>query len=271
MGPAATKGADVLDPEQVDLADLALALEDHSEEHSWWLDAATGEVEPRFSNEPETAELMDARSLIPVEPLPTAIGYGDMEDFVACVREPRTRDLLERAIAGRGAFRRFKDTLLEYPELRRAWFAFHDARSERRAIEWLLERDLVHPDAAEEALASRPEPTVPEVPGLLDAHGVAHRVALDLERVYRDRLRGVLLIGAWAGGEAHPEAELELLVLLDSVNDRWEERRRMDKVMWRHSVRNDTVVTGIPVTEAELERRDTPLISRALAEGVRVE
>jgi Uncharacterised protein family (UPF0158) len=265
------KGADVLDPEQVDLADLALALEDHSEEHSWWLDTATGEVEPHFSTEPDTAEPMDARSLIPVEPLPTAIGYGDMEDFVACVREPRTRDLLERAIAGRGAFRRFKDTLLEYPALRQAWFAFHDARSERRAIEWLLERDLVHPDAAEEALANRPEPTVPEVPGLLDAHGVAHRVALDLERVYRDRLKGVLLIGAWAGGEAHPESELELLVLLDSLDDRWEERRRMDKVMWRHSVRNDTVVTGIPVTEAELKRGDTPLISRALAEGVRVE
>lgn len=228
----------MLDPEQVDLADLALALEDHSEEHSWWLDADTGEVEPHFTGEPETAHFpeSDGRRLILVEPLPTAIGYGDMEDFVAFVREPRTRDLLERAIAGRGACRRFKDTLLDYPELREAWFAFHDARGERRAIEC-----------------------------------VAHRVALDLERIYRERLRGVLLLGAWASGEAHPEAELELLVVLDGVDDRWEERRRMDRVMWRHSVRNDTVVTGIPVTEAELERGDTPLLSRALAEGVRVE
>ncbi|HEY6778846.1 MAG TPA: UPF0158 family protein [Thermoleophilaceae bacterium] len=228
----------MLDPEQVDLADLALALEDHSEEHSWWLDADTGEVEPHFTGEPETAHFpeSDGRRLILVEPLPTAIGYGDMEDFVAFVREPRTRDLLERAIAGRGALRRFKDTLLDYPELREAWFAFHDARGERRAIEC-----------------------------------VAHRVALDLERIYRERLRGVLLLGAWASGEAHPEAELELLVVLDDVDDRWEERRRMDRVMWRHSVRNDTVVTGIPVTEAELERGDTPLLSRALAEGVRVE
>ena len=152
------------------------------------------------------------------------------------MREPRTRDLLERAIAVRGAFRRFTDTLLDYPSCVRPGSPSTTPRGERRAIEC-----------------------------------VAHRVALDLERTYRERLRGVLLLGAWASGEAHPEAELELLVVLDDVDDRWEERRRMDRVMWRHSVRNDTVVTGIPVTEAELERGDTPLLSRALAEGVRVE
>jgi Uncharacterised protein family (UPF0158) len=262
----------MLDPERVDLADLAIALEDHSEEHSWWFDTATGEVEPHFSGGPDSAELpeSDGRRLILVDPLPTAIGYGDMEDFVSYVREPRTRDLLERAIAGRGAFRRFKDTLLDFPELRRAWFAFHDARGERRAIEWLLERELVDPGAAEEAIASRPEPSVPELPGLLDAQGVAHRVALDLQRLYRQRLKGVLLLGAWASGDAHPESELELLVVFDSLGDRWEERRRMDGVMWRHSVRNNTVVTSVPVTEAELARGDTPLLSRALADGVRV-
>jgi hypothetical protein len=263
----------MLDPEQVDLADLALALEDHSEEHSWWLDAESGTVEPHFTGEPDTAGFVDSdgRRLILVEPLPPAIGYGDMQDFVACVREPRTRDVLERAIAGRGAFRRFKDALLDYPELRRAWFEFHDARGERRAIEWLLERELVDTEAAEEAIARRPEPILPDVPGLLDAEGVAHRVARDLERVYRRRLKGVLLVGPWARGDAHPEAALELVVVLDSVPDRWEERRRMDKVMWRHSVRSDTVVTAVPVTEAELNRGGTLLLARARSDGIRVE
>jgi hypothetical protein len=262
----------MLDPERVDLGDLALALEDHSEEHSWWLDPATGTVEPHFAGEVEGLHFPDSdgRRLLLVEPLPPAVGYGDMADFVACVREPRTRDLLERAIAGRGAFRRFKDALLDYPELRTAWFAFHDARGERRAIEWLLERELVDPQAAEAAIARRPEPAVPDVPGLLDAEGVAHRVARDLERLYRERLRGVMLIGPWARRDAHPESELELLVILDAIPDRWEERRRMDKVLWRHSIRNDTVVTAVPVTDAELSRGGTPLLARALSEGVRV-
>ena len=259
----------VLAVEQVDLADLSLALEDHSDEHTWWFDPATGTLEPRFAgdlgNPPDTDT-----GLIRVDPLPSVVGYRDMEDFAARVREPRTRDLLERAIAGRGAFRRFKDALLDYPDLRQAWFAFHDARGERRAIEWLVERELVDPAEAEQAVAGRVEPAVDALPGLLDAHGVASRVRRDLRRLYRDRLRGVLMIGAWARGDAHPESELELLVVLDDVPDRWEERRRMDRVMWRHSMRNDTVVICAPVTEADLSRRATPLLARATTEGVQV-
>src|SRR5919106_5133277 len=38
------KGDNVLDLESVDLGDLANALEDHSFDHSWWLDPETGEI-----------------------------------------------------------------------------------------------------------------------------------------------------------------------------------------------------------------------------------
>ncbi len=48
-----------------------------------------------------------------------------MEQFVQLVRDPRARDRLDRALQGRGPFRRFKDTLLEFPGLREAWFRFH--------------------------------------------------------------------------------------------------------------------------------------------------
>jgi uncharacterized protein (UPF0332 family) len=242
----------MLDIDAVDLADLALALEDHSAEHTWLLDPASGVVAPRFG-----AALEDALGAVPdgavaIGPLPVAVGYGDMEDFVAYVRDVRARDLLERAIVGRGAFRRFKDALAAFPELRRAWFAFHDARGERRAIEWLADRGLVDALAANAALATRADPEPGDLPGLLDAEGLARRVALDLRRVYRRRLRAVLLTGAWAHGDAHPESAVEVLVVLDGFGDRWAERRRMERTLWRHSVRNDAVVTALPVMASEL-------------------
>jgi hypothetical protein len=260
----------MLDPEAIDLADLALALEDHSDEHVWHVDRLTGAVEPDFVAGVDALD-MRADACVVVEPLPVAIGYGDMEDFVGYVRDARARDLLERAIMGRGAFRRFKDALVDYPELRRAWFAFHDARGERRALEWLVEHGLVDPDAAEEALARRRDPEPADLPGLLDAHGLARRVARDLRRIYRRRLRGVLLIGPWARGDAHPESPVELLVVLDTFADRWAEKRRMDRAMWRHSIRNDAVVVALPVTGLQLQQATTPLLARALTEGVRVE
>jgi len=267
--PTATPApTDPLRPEQVDLADLALALEDHSDEHVWLLDRATGTVEARFRS--PVAGAPAGAVVVVVEPLPAAIAYADMEDFAAHVRDVRARDLLERAIVGRGAFRRFKDTLIEMPDLRRAWFAFHDARSERRALEWLVEHDLVEPGAAAEAIAARGDPDPDDLPGLIDAQGLAHRVADDLRRVYRKRLRTGLLVGAWARGDAHPEAPVELVVVLDRFADRWAEKRRMDRILWRHSIRNDAVVTAAPVAQADFERAEAPHLMAALEEGVRV-
>jgi uncharacterized protein (UPF0332 family)/predicted nucleotidyltransferase len=250
----------VLSVDDIDLADLALALEDHSDEHGWTIDAADGSVKAHFG--PPDG---NGAAGVAIDPLPVAIGYGDMEDFVAYVRDVQARDLLERAIVGRGAFRRFKDALGQYPELRRAWFAFHDARGERRAIEWLVEHELVGADGAAEALAARSDPEPGDLPGLLDGHGLAHRVALDLRRVYRRRLRCVLLVGAWARGEAHPESPVELVVVLEDFTDRWAEKRRMERTLWRHSVRNGAVVIALPLLADEI-----PVLSRAaLDEGVR--
>jgi hypothetical protein len=258
----------MLDLDAVDLADLALALEDHSPHHSWWLDPSTGSVEPRFSG--SGPEQGGDGNQIHVEPLPSSVGYGDMEDFVARVRDPRARHLLERAINGRGAFRRFKDTLLEYPQLRRAWFAFHDARGERRAIEWLVERELVERDAAEDELAGRPEPGPEDVPGVLDAHGIVHRVAGELARLYGSRLEGVVLIGPWARGDPPPESPIELVVVIGKLADPWQEKRRMDRIVWRYSMRHDTVLTVLPVGGRDLARAATPLLARVAEEGIRI-
>jgi len=68
--------------------------------------------------------------------------YRDMEDFIATVRNPHIRELLEVAIMGRGAFRRFKDVLLNYPREEQRWFAFRDARMAERVREWLEEYDI---------------------------------------------------------------------------------------------------------------------------------
>jgi hypothetical protein len=145
----------VLALDAVDLQDLCTALEDNSPEHEWYLDPATGALEFRSAYFDDSSDEWDPdeRDLIAVDPIGSGEAYGDMEDFIDLIEDRRPRELLERAIAGRGAFRRFKDTLFEFPELRETWFRFHDARLRRRAIEWLRRIDLIAENEADSALA----------------------------------------------------------------------------------------------------------------------
>lgn len=70
-------------------------------------------------------------------------GYRDMELFIDTeVADPRLRNRLDRAIRGRGAFRRFKDELLDAPVERERWFAFQQERLEARARDWLEDEGI---------------------------------------------------------------------------------------------------------------------------------
>jgi predicted nucleotidyltransferase len=261
----------VLDLKAVDLSSLCEALEDHSELTEWWLDPETGQVEPWSSDfsaiddaeEPHPSE----RNWVPVEPLPSHKAYEDLVDFTERVRDPRARDLLERAIAGRGAFRRFKDTLFEFPELRDAWFRFHDVRAERRALRWLADEGLVDEDVVERAIDERPDPELAQLAGAFDPLEIARAAAADLQGLYGARLRRVLLFGSWARGDAHPESDIDLLVVLDRLESPWHELRRMERILDRHSVEWDTVVSAMPVTEADLAQPAVPALIRAVEEG----
>jgi len=64
-------------------------------------------------------------------------GYRDMEAFIATVHNRRLQERLERAISGRGAFRYFKDVLLDYPVERERWFQIKRERLQQRILDWL--------------------------------------------------------------------------------------------------------------------------------------
>ncbi len=57
-----------------------------------------------------------------------------MEAFIVTVHNPRLQEQLERAISGRGAFRYFKDMLLDYPAERECWFQFKRERLHHRML-----------------------------------------------------------------------------------------------------------------------------------------
>ena len=95
-----------------------------------------------WPSEDEIDAGLDAGHLIPIEPLGSSVEYGWMAEFAASVADARPRERLELAQAGRGAFRRFKNVLLDHPAERARWFAVRDARLREAAREWLAEQGI---------------------------------------------------------------------------------------------------------------------------------
>jgi predicted nucleotidyltransferase len=253
----------MLDPDRLELDGLCLALDDHSPDTTWWIESGTGQIRVRGPGAVDDPEDLTAAGWVQIGSTESHEGYRDMADFVANVQHPRASDLLVRAIAGRGAFRRFKDTLLEFPELRDQWFRFRDARSRRRALRWLAGAGLITREAAEVASARYPDPapTTENVPAA---------VAADLAQLYGDRLRQVLVFGSWGRGNGSPETDLDLLVVLSDVDSAWDELQRMDELLWRHTERSGVLIAALPMSQAEFGRPTTPSGIRAKSEAVRV-
>jgi hypothetical protein len=143
-----------------------------------------------------------------IEPIPSFEAYSDMQDFVERVPDRRASDLLGRAIGGRGALRRFKDTLYEFPDLQEIWFKFHDARMRRRAIDWLVAADLIDESGAEAALSDLVEPLLGD--GVVDVWGLAREIADKIGELFGSRLVDVVLFGSYARDSASDDSDLDL-------------------------------------------------------------
>jgi hypothetical protein len=157
-------------PEHVDLAavdidELAQALQDQeSYEHWWTFNPRTGEVGfgSRDLDDDEEDEEDSEREVLRIDPYPSWVWYGDMVDFAEGLSDERAARRLLRALDGRGAFRHFKNELYEeYPELVSVWHAFRTARAHRRAVEWLLDEDLIDEADADRFADEHPDPPIP--------------------------------------------------------------------------------------------------------------
>ncbi len=253
----------MLDLPSVDLEMLVVALEDHSGESSWWFDPITGVAE--YCSVDDDPEEFESRGLLFVDPEDSGVGYRDMVDFANLVGDARARDLLVRALEGRGAFHRFKDTLFDFSLLREAWFAFHDRRMQRRAIEWLADQGLIDTAGARRALADLGDD--PEIVGPPGAMSVAERAAAELRALYGDRLARVLLLGSQARDDVESESDIDLLVVLREMDSAWDEMRRMDDLLWRLSAKHGVTLSALPVTVDQFEHPTRPVLIEARSHG----
>jgi hypothetical protein len=129
---------------QIDTEMLIFALEDHSFENDYYLDVETGEivalsdVDDLYEEEElrESIETQEDRYLS-IEPVDSRESFHIMEHFLDTLPAGRARDELATALNGHKPFRRFKDTLNNFAEIRNKWFLFHNQELKKIIQEWL--------------------------------------------------------------------------------------------------------------------------------------
>jgi hypothetical protein len=130
----------------VDWVELEGALENNSPELHSFLNTVTGDVIRIFEggekSETRLKQVEASMDYLYIEPVSSREQYRWMEEFIEIVEEPTLKDKLNIAIDGKGAFRRFKDVLVGYPDERERWFTKRSAQLRQHMTTWLGSKNV---------------------------------------------------------------------------------------------------------------------------------
>ena len=147
------------------------AFENNAPEVHSYLHLLTGEVLRVVDGiaDPDThARISGSSTYLAIQPVSSREQYRWMERFIPMVDDAELRDGLVHAIDGKGAFRRFKDVLMDVAETRERWFAFRSERLRVFMEAWLAAQGI-NPVAREERPAALREVTAADEPAITQA------------------------------------------------------------------------------------------------------
>lgn len=124
-----------------------------------FLDLNTGKVVSPDEDEEADSMFGDANLLFLNPDIFEDLFYGSLDEFVGSLPDDPQRRQLEKAIRGKGAFRRFKDIVFGggNVELKHRWQWFETHRRRKRIAEWLCDMN-VEPDWGRDIFEAPPLP-----------------------------------------------------------------------------------------------------------------
>jgi uncharacterized protein len=104
----------------------------------------------------------------------------------------------------------------------------------------------------------------------LDTSMLLARIKSRLQAVYVDRLRGVVLYGSEARGEATPDSDVDILVLLVGPVVLGQELYKIIEALYPLQLEMNRVLEAFPVDEADYLRGEYAWYRNAQKEGIQV-
>ncbi len=97
---------------------------------------------------------------------------------------------------------------------------------------------------------------------------ILDEVKKHLEKIYGNKLKGIILYGSYARGDFTDGSDIDLIILLENMKDPLAEREKYFNEIWELDLKYDTVISIIPFKEEEYRIRKLPVILNAKREGV---
>ncbi len=122
------------------------------------------------------------------------------------------------------------------------------------------------PDPNDTRERSRSRPRTDESP-------VSWQTALDkfligVRREYGPRVQRLVLYGSRARGDAEPDSDVDVLVVLDECSDLWREHHRLGGIAYDASLGAETIISAHPIAREDFDHRQSPLLLNVRREGI---
>jgi len=101
-------------------------------------------------------------------------------------------------------------------------------------------------------------------------HPMLQELMGELRTMYGPRLRRIILFGSYARGEATPESDMDVLVVLEEVRNTSQEAGQLVPLIAKLNLKYGVLLACLPIDLAEHEKGSTPLLRNVHREGVLV-
>lgn len=100
--------------------------------------------------------------------------------------------------------------------------------------------------------------------------GLLSELKSSLTDLYGDRLFSVILFGSQVRGEATPDSDVDVMVVLADPVDAVAERARMSDLVWHFLAKYDELIAIIPMSKPRFFAGETSFLRVVRREGVEI-
>jgi len=90
----------------------------------------------------------------------------------------------------------------------------------------------------------------------------------EIEKLYGDRLKEIILYGSYARGDATEDSDIDLLIVLEGKVTPGKEIDRMIDIITEINLKYGVLISVYPVSEEDYKKVNSPLLINVRREGI---